>query len=145
LPDDHAVATYLRAHEQALAGLGAYAAVLEESVQHGEAFLFLDSLDEVDPGYRAKVLTWIREQQERLNLRGALVVSTRFTDYVRSDFITSPTAEVRPFAVFTPHAPAGDTAHYAVGVRRSIMASASPSLRVIVARRSPASTVFSSA
>jgi formylglycine-generating enzyme required for sulfatase activity len=100
--DPDAVANYLKTHEKALAGIEHYANTIQAQVQQGEAFLFLDGLDEVDMPYRDDILEWIRQQQRRLNLRGALIVGTRFTDYSPQDFLSDELVrDQREYAVFS--------------------------------------------
>ncbi|HLY32558.1 MAG TPA: hypothetical protein VKQ36_16155, partial [Ktedonobacterales bacterium] len=77
------IKTYLLKYELALTDEDVYARHLQDAVQAGNAYLYLDGLDEVEGQYRQKVLAWIRERQGALSLYGALIVGTRYTEYQR--------------------------------------------------------------
>ncbi len=47
----------------------------------GRIYVFLDGLDEVPPGLRADVYTWIREYRRVITPSGAIILGARFTDY----------------------------------------------------------------
>jgi hypothetical protein len=54
-----------------------------QAVQDGNAYLYLDGFDEVDVSLRYKLKQWINSLP--IPKKGAIVLSTRFTDYRRRD------------------------------------------------------------
>ncbi len=81
------VKTYLMKYEEALNNRDAvFAGHLRDEVKDGNAYLYLDGLDEVDNSQRDAVITWIKERQRTLTIYGALMIGTRYIDYSRSDF-----------------------------------------------------------
>ena len=81
------IKTYLIKYEPALTDETVYAKHVQDAVHAGNAYLYLDGLDEVGGHDRQRVLDWIRERQQTLALHGALIVGTRYTDYQRTDFL----------------------------------------------------------
>ena len=63
-----------------------YADTIQNAVENGQVFLFVDSLDEVDPGNRRLVINWVLKQQATIASQGAIVLGTRYTDYDPAQF-----------------------------------------------------------
>src|SRR5207249_1222186 len=61
-----------------------YAEVLVQAIEDGQAFLCLDSLDEVAPNQRAKMIEWINTWASRPG--NTWVVGSRFTEYKNGQF-----------------------------------------------------------
>lgn len=68
-----------------------FASILTVAVHNGDAFLCLDSLDEVLPALRPEVIAFLNE--EALRCRGTWVIGSRFTEYKGGQFAHSQFAE----------------------------------------------------
>ena len=81
----HALQRYLEQRPE-LDGITSYAEQLQQRALAGEAYLFLDGLDEVAPGPRKEVTRWIQQkiQHPLITLhapQSGLIIGTRFTVY----------------------------------------------------------------
>ncbi|HLG78977.1 MAG TPA: hypothetical protein VKX46_21375, partial [Ktedonobacteraceae bacterium] len=68
-----------------------FADSLTAAVQHGNAFLCLDSLDEVLPAQRPDVIAFLNK--EALRCQGTWIIGSRFTEYKGGQFAHSQFAE----------------------------------------------------
>lgn len=68
-----------------------FASILTVAVNHGNAFLCLDSLDEVLPALRPEVIAFLNKEAPRC--RGTWIIGSRFTEYKGGQFAHSQFAE----------------------------------------------------
>lgn len=86
------VKSYLLAMLQDMLIEDAFLEVLWEKIQHGQAFLCLDSLDEVVTD-QANMIQKINAFVSSLHPQATCVISSRFTDFKRGQFLSSRVVE----------------------------------------------------